>query len=180
MSALAGRGARRIEAPKPRMLASIPLRFVRKPGQGGKPISQDLPLVPFVDFLITLVVFLLMSFSTSGELRASDSITLPAAASRMALEQAPIVTVDQGAILLDGRRLAAMSDVLERGDGSAIGPLVEALRSEARTCRALHRTCAGLALLAVDRGTDMRALRRVIVSAAAAGYPNVGFVVNRR
>jgi len=126
------------------------------------------------------VVFLLMSFSSSGEIRASDSIVLPAASSRMALEQAPLVTVDGNAVLLDGRRVVATADVLETGDGSPIPPLVEALRREARACRQLHPTCPGLVLLAMDRNTDMRAVRRVVMSAAAAGYPNVGFAVSRR
>jgi len=70
MSALAGHGARKLEAPKPRLLASIPLRFVRATGQGKKALSQDLPLVPFVDFLITLTSVAWGGRQSAGQGRA--------------------------------------------------------------------------------------------------------------
>lgn len=180
MSALAMSRPGKLEAPKPRLLQSIPLRFIKRRGHAPKAISQELPLVPFVDFLITLVVFLLMSFSTSGEIRASDTIRLPSATHGVDLEQAPVLTVDRAAVLLDGRRVLATADLGTRAEASPEPRLVEALEREAQSCRQLRRRCPGLVLLAVDRDTDMRMVRRVVVSAAAAGYPNVGFAVDRR
>ena len=44
------------------LLHKIPLHFVHEKVAGGgkKGVDQSIPLVPFIDFLITLVVFLLM------------------------------------------------------------------------------------------------------------------------
>jgi len=59
-----------IHKPDRVLLHHIPLKFVRNRVAGGsrKSLDTSIPLVPFIDFLITLVVFLLSSFSASGEL----------------------------------------------------------------------------------------------------------------
>ena len=90
------------------LLHKIPLHFVHEKVAGGgkKGVDQSIPLVPFIDFLITLVVFLLMSFSASGELVAQQpSITMPTADHTSPLEVAPIISIDDRAVTLDGKKL---------------------------------------------------------------------------
>ena len=59
-----------IQRPEPVLLHNVPLKFVRErvSGHGRKSVDHQIPLIPFIDFLIVLVIFLLMSFSASGEL----------------------------------------------------------------------------------------------------------------
>ncbi|HEY8432850.1 MAG TPA: biopolymer transporter ExbD, partial [Sandaracinaceae bacterium] len=61
-----------IHTPGRVLLHHIPLKFVhdRVAGGGRKSVDVSIALIPFIDFLITLVVFLLTSFSATGELLA--------------------------------------------------------------------------------------------------------------
>ena len=63
-----------IKRPEPELLRHIPLKFVRErvSGHARKSVDHQIPLIPFIDFLIVLVIFLLMSFSASGELVAQQ------------------------------------------------------------------------------------------------------------
>ena len=77
----------RIEKPGKVLLHGIPLRFVQmKVGGGGKKaMNQEIPLIPFIDFLITLVVFLLIPARNPGDERPA------AAPKRRAREDYPAI-----------------------------------------------------------------------------------------
>src|SRR3954463_1872915 len=98
-----------IHKPGKVLLTRVPLKFVRKKVAGGgrKSMDHEIPLVPFIDFLITLVVFLLTSFSASGELMAQQpNLKRPDAAHAVHLEIHPIISINPDVITLDGRRMA--------------------------------------------------------------------------
>ena len=60
-----------------------------------------------VDMLTILVVFLLQTFSASGELLSvQKNIVLPEAQNFKDLEQAPIIAVSKDSVTLDGRMVA--------------------------------------------------------------------------
>ena len=63
----------------------------------------ELNLTSMVDMLTILVVFLLQTFSASGELlTVSKNITLPEAVNFRDLEQAPIIAVSRDSVTLNG------------------------------------------------------------------------------
>ena len=83
MSIGAGRGhkhkdphAHTIHQPGARLLRGVKLHFVYKKvaGHGARSVNESLNLIPFIDFLLVTVIFLLMSFSASGEI----TVELPA------------------------------------------------------------------------------------------------------
>lgn len=81
-----------VHVPGKVLLHHIPLKFVRDKVSGGgkKSVDMALPLVPFIDFLITLIVFLIMQFSSSGELMTTvATITMPTAHNTESLEISP-------------------------------------------------------------------------------------------
>jgi biopolymer transport protein ExbD len=91
------------------LFRNIRLDFVSKKvnGHGPKEVDVEIPLVPFIDLQICLVVFLLMSFSASGELLSQKAnLKLPTASNVVDLAIAPVVAVDPVVITLDGRRMA--------------------------------------------------------------------------
>ena len=121
-----------IERPGRVLLQRIPLSFVRKrvAGGGRKAVDQSISLVPFIDFLIVLVVFLLMSFSASGELVAQQpSITMPDAEHGRALVVSPIVSVDDRLVTLEGERVADTQTLAASADIERIEPLIERLET---------------------------------------------------
>ena len=83
-------------------------------GHGKKSPNSDLNLTPMVDTLTVLVVFLLMSFSASGEiLFATKDIVLPPAFHTSELERAPVVAVSKATIGFEGQFVMNAADVTE-------------------------------------------------------------------
>jgi biopolymer transport protein ExbD len=99
-----------IETPGPRLRKFIPLKFVMGGGHGKKSVYAELNITSMVDMLMILTVFLLQTFSASGELlTVSKNIVLPEAQNWKDLEQAPIVAVSKDSVTLDGRMVADAS-----------------------------------------------------------------------
>lgn len=174
----------KLAKPGKRLLYHIPLRFVhaRVAGGGGKSVNMEIPLIPFIDFLITLVVFLLMSFSASGELVAQQAtIRLPDASNVTQLEISPVISVDSNLVTLDGRRITDVPSLLTSADATRIEPLVEALETIKRNWALLHREeFPGIVIFSVDHEVDFRVLKKVMISCAAAGYIHISFAVNQK
>lgn len=170
-----------IHKPEPVLLHHIPLRFISGHGGGKKGVNQEIPLVPFIDFLITLVVFLLMSFSASGELVAQqEGITMPDAANGDPLEPNPIISIDANFVVLDGQRITDTPSLSASPDMQPIDALVRELETAKRNWRTLHPgdDFMGTIVLQVDQAIDYLVVKKVMFSAAQAGYANVNFAVN--
>src|ERR1700716_3255298 len=96
-----------MKEPGPRLRKHVPLKFVRAQGHGKKSMYAELNLTSMVDMLTILVVFLLQTFSASGELLSvQKNIVLPEAQNFKDLEQAPIIAVSKDSVTLDGRMVA--------------------------------------------------------------------------
>ena len=93
-----------IAVPGRRLMHSIPLAFVKKKviGGGGRATNHEVPLIPFIDFLLCIVCFLLASFSASGELPVDKNVKLPNAENVMDMTEAPMVAITGTQILVDG------------------------------------------------------------------------------
>ena len=174
-----------IKRPEPELLRHIPLKFVRDrvSGHGRKSVDHQIPLIPFIDFLIVLVIFLLMSFSASGELVAQQpTITMPDADNTERIEISPIVAIDERVITLDGSRVADTQTQGQSAQVDRIEPLIQGLEAEKRKWETIHPSepFAGQVIVQADRNIDFRVVKKVMFSAAAAGYGNVSFAVNQR
>ena len=174
-----------IKRPQPELLRTIPLKFVRArvSGHGRKSVDHQIPLIPFIDFLIVLVIFLLMSFSASGELVAQQpTITMPDANNTQQIEISPIIAVDERVITLDGTRVADTQTQGQSAQVDRIEPLISGLEAEKRKWETIHPSepFAGQVIVQADRNIDFRVVKKVMFSAAAAGYGNVSFAVNQR
>jgi biopolymer transport protein ExbD len=174
-----------IKRPQPELLRTIPLKFVRArvSGHGRKSVDHQIPLIPFIDFLIVLVIFLLMSFSASGELVAQQpTITMPDANNTQQIEISPIIAVDERVITLDGTRVADTQTQGQSAQVDRIEPLIQGLEAEKRKWETIHPSepFAGQVIVQADRNIDFRVVKKVMFSAASAGYGNVSFAVNQR
>jgi biopolymer transport protein ExbD len=174
-----------IKRPEPELLRNIPLKFVRDrvSGHARKSVDHQIPLIPFIDFLIVLVIFLLMSFSASGELVAQQpTITMPDADNTQRIEISPIIAVDERVITLDGTRVADTQTQGQSAQVDRIEPLIQGLEAEKRKWETIHPSepFAGQVIVQADRNIDFRVVKKVMFSAASAGYGNVSFAVNQR
>lgn len=173
-----------INRPGKVLLRDVPLNFVSKKvsGHGGKSMNQEIPLVPFIDFLIVLVVFLLISFSASGELLAQKpNLKMPDAENVATLEIAPVISVDAIVVTLDGRRMADTESLVADARVERIEPLIQDLETLKRNWSILHpqQPFPGQVVMQADVAIDFRVIKKLMFSAAQAGYANVSFAVNR-
>lgn len=155
----------------------IKLKFVQKhaSGGGGRATNANLPLTSMIDFLIMIVVFLLMSFNSSGEV--PTKVRVPRAANTLDMVDAPIVAVDMNNIMVDGKPVASPRsiDTLKKVD-----ELFTKLKSQRETWTQLHpgKPFPGVVVLQIDQQVSAVVVKSVFQTAAYAGYPNVSFMVN--
>ena len=93
-----------IHEPGRRLMHHVPLKFVQKRVTGGnhRSVVAGLSLTSMIDFLVVTVVFLLMTFSASGEVPVNKAIRLPMAENTLDMVEAPIVSITGSALLVDG------------------------------------------------------------------------------
>jgi len=127
-----------------RLYKSVPFKhLVRKSGSAAKGHSSNisLNLTPFVDMMTILVTFLLMVFSSSGELiHAQPHLDLPIADANKPLQNAPVIIVTKDTISFFSGNLQSgggpqikIEDVLrEEGGGMKIDALLERLQASAK------------------------------------------------
>lgn len=173
-----------IQRPGKVLLKNVPLKFVRSKVAGGgkKSVDHEIPLVPFIDFLITIVVFLLMSFSASGELLAQQpNLKMPDAVNTVDLEPQPVIAINPDVITLDGRRMADTRTLEQEARVERMEQMIQDLETLKRNWSILHPTepFAGTVILQADRNIDFRVIKKVMFSCAQAGYANISFAVNR-
>src|SRR5262245_43247268 len=106
----------------PRLYSSVPFKHLGKGGSadgGGKKVDVALNLVPCVDTMTILVTFLLMVFSTSGELlQAQKGLELPTADQKDVLQQAPIIIITKTDISFQGTQVATIDSLLRNENPS--------------------------------------------------------------
>lgn len=173
-----------VHTPGKVLLHHIPLKFVHDRVAGGnrRAVDVSIALIPFIDFLITLVVFLLTSFSASGELLAQrPNLVMPVASHVVDLEVAPIIAIDPQVVTLDNRRMADTATLAASANLERIEQLVQDLETMRRNWSVLHprEPFQGTVVLQADRNVDFRVVKKVMFSAAQAGYTNVSFAVNQ-
>src|SRR4051794_30210358 len=103
-----------IHAPHPQLYKSIKLEATSaKLGKAGrKSLSEALNLVAYIDMMTMLVIFLLMSFSATGEiLFMQKNIVLPDAQNWTQLERAPIIAISHDVVTLNGQQVATMDEL---------------------------------------------------------------------
>jgi biopolymer transport protein ExbD len=176
-----------IRAPKAHLYDSITLESTkaRVTHAGRKSVYEALNLVAYIDMMTMLVIFLLMSFSATGEiLFVQKSITLPEAVNWTDLERAPVIAITRDVVTLDGKQVATGEELAKdsaTGDAN-IAELHDDLVTMKNNYKLLHPTqdFNGLVIVQSDKGVEFRALKKVMYSAATAGYNNVNFAVKSK
>jgi biopolymer transport protein ExbD len=173
-----------VAVPGRRLMHHIPLKSVRSKvvGGGQRSLNQEIPLIPFIDFLLCIVLFLLASFSASGELPIDPSIKLPKAQNTAAMKLAPIITISGTRVLVDGKSAGSLRMIQDSGKAETIPELKERLTNMRETSQAVHvgKQFPGVAVLQIDSKVSALIVKSVFQTVAYAGYPNVSFMVGAR
>ena len=176
-----------IRAPKTHLFDSITLESTkaRVTHAARKSVYEALNLVAYIDMMTMLVIFLLMTFQASGEiLFIQKNIVMPDAQNGTALERAPVIGLSKDVVTLDGAQVAAMDELSKdsaTGDAN-IAELHDTLVTLKNNYKLLHPTQEfnGVAIIQSDKAVEFRALKKVMYSAATAGYNNINFAVKSK
>src|SRR5271168_2578127 len=93
-----------VSNPTRRLMRHVGLEFVAKKAAGGghRNTNASLSLTSMIDFLVVTVVFLLMTFSASGETPIAKGVNLPKAENAVDMIDAPVVAIVGSQLLVDG------------------------------------------------------------------------------
>ena len=152
-------------------------------GSGRRGVNAELNVVPMVDMMTMLVIFLLQQFSATGEiLFMQKDIKLPDARHGQIIEVAPVVAISAAQVVVSGQKVADIAELSDKDAGAVIAPLVEKLRDEKKRYDFIHQNDAdreknwkGEVNIQADVKVPFKVVRRVMASAAEAGYGNVNF-----
>jgi biopolymer transport protein ExbD len=152
-----------------------------KMGHGRKATNAELNVVPMVDMMTMLVIFLLQQFSATGEvLYMQKDVRLPEARHGQMIEPAPTVAISADQVVVTGQKVADVAD-LDRDAGYLnIPALEERLREEKKRWDFIHqsdpgRKWDGLVNIQADQKVPFRIVKRVMYSCGVAGYFNLNF-----
>jgi len=173
----------KISVPGRRLLHGVPLAFVRKKVSGGgqRAVNTELPLIPFIDFLLCIVLFLLASFSATGELPVDKNVKLPSAQNVMDMVEAPMVAITGSQILVDGIPSGNTRAIEEANRLQRVDDLFNVLKGKRELWKQINpgKTFPGVVVLQVDKRVTALVVKSVFQTAAFAGYPQVSFMTKR-
>lgn len=172
-----------ITPPGRRLLTRVPLRSVSMKllGRGHRTVNLEIPLIPFIDFLLCIVCFLLASFSASGEIPPDKNVQLPKALNVLSLTESPIVAITGNQILVDGLSAGNTRVIEEANRLTRVDELLARLKNKRELWKQLNpgKDFPGTVTLQVDRKVPALVVKSVFQTAAMAGYPAISFQVAR-
>jgi biopolymer transport protein ExbD len=134
--------------------------------KGKKSIVADLLLTALIDAFSILVIFLLMSFSSTGEILYINKMELPTASKADVLERYPVIKIDQGQIYLEDKAVTP--------DG-----LVAALLDLRKAWSETHsgEEYPGILTVQADKHAKYLDLNSAILAASETGFSDIRFAV---
>lgn len=166
-------GRRFLRSRKPPRVARVFPSFALPP---AKPRPVGLNLTSMIDVLVVTLVFLLVTFTSNPECSCARQVDVPGAGSAIEMIDAPLVTVTQSQISIDGREAGV---VREDHKVQRIDELFNALKAKRETWKSLHpgKEFHGAIVLQIDSQVPSGVVKSVSHTAALSGYPNLSFMV---
>lgn len=138
-----------------------------KTGNWKRVLALDLLLTALIDAFSILVIFLLMSFSSSGDLLViGQDQELPSAGQAEALERNPVVKIEKDKMYLEDKEVTASTITAE---------LLDLRKQFAETNPGTEYP--GIVTIQADRRLKYESLNQIVVAAAQAGFSDVRFAV---
>lgn len=132
-----------------------------------KSIFADLLLTALIDAFSILVIFLLMSFSSSGEvLLLGKNMELPKAGLGIMLERHPVIKVEENRLFLEDKEIKQ-----------------EELVAEMMKLRELHKEThpnqeyPGIVTIQADRRLKYEQMNSIVLASGNAGFSEIKFAI---
>jgi biopolymer transport protein ExbD len=141
----------------------------------------DMNLVSLIDVFTILIFFLLSNSGGVETLPSPKAVRLPESLAEASPRETVVVVVSGAEILVDGRRVAMVADVLGT-EGDLIEPLKAELDLQANRQVVRQENAASAKRLTVmgDKDIPYRLLRKIMFTSARANFSDVSFAVRQR
>jgi biopolymer transport protein TolR len=146
--------------------------------------DSHMALVPFIDMLTMLVVFLLLHSSDVEILPNTKNITIPQSIADLKPHETVVIMVTKEDLLVNGRSVGKVSEVAGMPNDKVIIPLLlDALKAQADVV--LRQTSEEAVkdrevTIMGDKDTPFAVLKRVMATATSADYGKVSLAVIQR
>jgi biopolymer transport protein ExbD len=152
----------------------------RRERQGGG-MGGHMNLVPFIDVMVILVVFLLLHTAEVEILPSAQNIRIPQSVSELKPRETVIVMITRDQLFVNGKPVATVAD-LRASDALVIEPLKLALQQQsARVLAAAAGRSDDIANREVtimgDRSVPYAVLKKVMATCTDADYGKVSLAV---
>lgn len=145
-----------------------------KVGGGHGPLS----LVPMIDILTIIVVYLLVHAADAELLSNPRNVSMPMSVSELKPREATVITVARDMLYVNGEEVVSVAEV-----AASTEPVVERLRAKLRKqAKSLLGASADEREITViaDKSLMYPVLRRIVASCSAAEYTKVSLAVVER
>jgi biopolymer transport protein ExbD len=141
----------------------------------------DMNLVSLIDVFTILIFFLLSNAGGVETLPSPKAVMLPESVAQTSPRDTLVVVVSSTEILVDGRKVADVVDVLGT-EGDLIAPLkVELdLQAKRQVIRKENEAQSKRLTIMGDKDIPYRLLRKIMATSARANFSDVSFVVRQR
>jgi biopolymer transport protein ExbD len=142
----------------------------------------DMNLVSLIDVFTILIFFLLSNTGGVETLPSPKAVQLPESLAQKVPSETVVVVVSGTEILVDGRKVAMVSDVLGE-DGDLINGLkdeLDLLQSHRQVLRKDNEAQSRQITIMGDKDIPYRLLRKIMYTSARANFSDVSFAVRQR
>jgi biopolymer transport protein ExbD len=137
-------------------------------------------LVPFIDMMTILVVFLLAHTAEVDILPNTKNISIPQSISDRKPDAAVVVMITTDSVFVDGQLVGSLRDVAAN-QGPFFAPLKAALMAQNERSLGQHTDIAKRNVTIMgDKSTPYSVLKKIMMSCAEAEYGKVSFAVVER
>lgn len=141
----------------------------------------DMNLVSLIDVFTILIFFLLSSAGGVETLPSPKAVQLPESVAQAQPKDTVVVVVSATEIIVDGRKVANVADVIDTPDDT-----IAALKSELdlhasrQVIRKDNEAASKTLTIMGDKDIPYRLLRKIMATSAQASYADVSFAVRQR
>jgi biopolymer transport protein ExbD len=141
----------------------------------------DMNLVSLIDVFTILIFFLLSSATGVETLVSPKAVDLPLSMADETPKQTVLLVVTEEEVLVEGRPVALVKDLLASNDDLVPGLKAELdVLGSRKALRAENAAGAQAITLMADKELPYRLLRKIMFTCARAGFSDVSFAVRRR
>jgi len=142
----------------------------------------DMNLVSLIDVFTILIFFLLSNSGGIETLPSPKAVLLPESVAETTPRDTVVVVVSGTEILVDGRKVASVADVLAQ-ESDLVEPLkaeLDLLQSSRQVIRTENEALSKRITIMGDKEIPYRLLRKIMVTSARANFSDVSFAVRQR